>query len=119
MQSHLAQRAVHQDLVHQVPRLDVVQFTEICLLCYVLSLEKVVYSINVTRLEGINEQAKCYLVLYDIADHELYTAALLYLLLDLPIEALESALGLRNFLFDPRGEVHPVDERLRVIVILL
>lgn len=102
-----------------MPRLDVVKFTEICLICYVLSLEKVVYSINVTGLESVNEQAKCDLVLHDIANHELYAATLLYLLLNLPIKALECALGLRYFLLDPRCKVHTVDESLRVIVILL
>ena len=102
-----------------MPCFDVVKFTEICLICYVLSLEKVVYSINVTGLESVNEQAKCYPILHDIANHELYAAALLYLLLNLPIKALEGALCFGNFLLDPRCKVHTIDESLRVIVILL
>ena len=95
-----------------MPRFDVVKFTEICLICYVLSLEKVVYSINVTGLESVNEQAKCYPVLHDIANHELYAAALLYLLLYLPIKALEGAFSFGNFLLDPRCKVHSIDESL-------
>ena len=77
-----------------MPRLNIVKFAESCFVCYVLSLQEVIYSINVTGLKSINEQAECYLILYNVPDHQLNAATLLNLLFNLPIEALECPFGL-------------------------
>ena len=89
------------------------------LLCYLFTLEKVVDAIDVTTLESRHELFKSYVVLDYVAEHELYGATHLDLLLYLSIVLFESALTLAHFALNPGGKVNSIDKRLLVIVVLL
>ena len=119
VQPHLPQRTVHKYLVHKMPRFNIVKFTEILLSYDIFPLEEVINAIDVTRLERVNEELECDLVLHYLADHELYAAALFDLPFDMSIIDFKGTFRFGDFFFDPSCKVNSIDESLRVIVVFL
>ena len=69
VQAHLLERAVHEDLVHEVARLDVVELREVVRRVNVLPLKEVVNSIHICRLERVDKVAERDRALHYLAQH--------------------------------------------------
>ena len=72
VQTHLSQRAVHDNLVHEVASFYVVKLVEVWLTCNIFSFQKIVDAVYIFVFKGVDESWEGDWVLDDVSEHELY-----------------------------------------------